>query len=333
MNLFEESLKPVALIDVNKLYRNLDAITARLDGAKAFAVVKSDAYGHGIALAEKMRDKVYGFAVAGVDEGVALRFMGIDNPVLALLPLAPSELRTAADYGISVVCADEQSAEAILKSKLPELSVHLKVDTGMNRLGFCDFKSFTRSLKMLARAENVSLDGIFSHFKNAACRSDCEMQFEAFAPYANAFRDYSSGLRHIAASGGLLQGGFNLDAVRVGILAYGYKPFNAQIDVQPIMKIVAPEISRRRFSDGDRCLYNAAVEAGEFSLVEYGYADGLPRRYAPTRCMNLSYEPTRGGVAVIMDDAEKTAERYGTICYEVLVSAARNLKKVYIGDA
>lgn len=328
-----DSYEPIAIVDVAKLFKNLLAVKLLAKNSKVYAVVKSDAYGHGIELAKFIDSQVDGFAVQNVDEGMKLRFLGVSKPIMLLLPLTSSQLAIASRYDLSVPCYSTENAETLAQfSKKMRITVNFKIDTGMNRLGFVENGQFLSSLKLLSNCPNVVINSLYSHFANAEIVFDCEKQMEKFLFFQKIFDDYSDGFKHISASGGLIHQKFNLDAVRVGIMLYGYKPFNCDVELFPILKIVAPTLKDCKFCGTEKCLYNATTKSGEFSLVEYGYSDGLFRNSEINRCMNLSYvKKTGDNFAVVMSDAEKIAKENKTISYEALVKCARHLKKIYTG--
>lgn len=326
MVICESEYLPYAEISVKKLYGNLEYVTSILNGAKLFCVVKSDAYGHGMQIARYMDKFCYGFAVSRLDEAVALRYLGIRKCIIMLLPVSQSELRIAADYDVTLTCDSlfrlKQTADFDRK-----LKVFLKADTGMKRFGFSDLNEFESAVIFAENNKKVRVEGVYSHFYNAESNDDCLSQLKKFSRFSDVFDRRLTGLKHVSASGGLIRG-YTLDAVRVGILCYGYKPFACDAPVKPVMKIYAKPFKKRCFSHGDVCLYNSFVSGGEFSLVNYGYADGLPRTSEPTRCMDVSLVKTTQN-DVVFDDAEIIAKKYGTISYEVLTSCTKRIPIYY----
>ena len=128
--------------------------------------------------------------------------------------------------------------------------------------------------------------------------------------------------------------------VRIGILLYGYKPFESDfVSVKPIMKVYAPLIKKRVIKEGERCLYGqkSATTMENLWLVRCGYADGFFRRQTAllfnNRCMDISavkcQNITDKGV-LVMEDADRLAKDYKTISYEVLVSCTKRAQKIYL---
>lgn len=326
------SFEPVAEIHLNALKRNLTFVKDNLCGEKLFCVVKADGYGHGIEIAKYMDKYADGFAVSKVDEGIKLRFLGISKPILLLTVQGYKEIKLAINYNLILPCESVEYLTFLLENFNSEIYLNLKVDTGMNRLGFCDLDKFESALKIIAKSKNIRLCGVYSHFFNASSLKTTRSQYVLFDKFLKLYDKYFDGDRHISASGGFLQKKYNLDAVRIGLLLYGYVPSGFRAEVFPVMKILTNEVKRKSFLAGDKCLYNFDIESGEYSLINYGYADGLGRNSSPKRCMDICYEKSNGGKVVIMQDANILANKYDTIPYEILVGSARRIKKVYIGD-
>ncbi|MGN0819733.1 MAG: alanine racemase [Christensenellaceae bacterium] len=328
-----DTFEPVATVDVARLKSNLESIISIKNGAKIFAVVKSDAYGHGLKIAEYINAYCDGFCVSKVEEGQTLRHIGVDKTIMLLSPVTGYLLKTAASYNLTVPCYDLKSASEISElSKSRFVSVNMAVDTGMHRLGFDNIEDYARVLKSFADNKNIRLVSVYSHLA-CCCNDDMNRaQVGVFCGYEKLFKRYSDGFSHISASGGLLKG-LTFDAVRTGILMYGYKPFDSDIKVSPIMNVIAKPSQVRTFSQSDRCLYNAKTDGGKYGLVNYGYADGLSRKHTPARCMDFSYEKVLSdGNCSILSDASVFAGREGTITYEILTNCATRLKKVYVNE-
>lgn len=326
------SFEPVAEINLNALKRNLTFVKDNLGREKLFCVVKADGYGHGIEIAKYMDKYADGFAVSKVDEGVKLRYLGISKPIILLTVQGYKEIKLAINYNLILPCESVEYLIFLLQNFSGEIYLNLKVDTGMNRIGFTDLNKFESALKIIAKNKNIRLCGVYSHFFNASCSKTTKSQYALFEKFLSLYDKYFDGDRHISASGGFLQKKYNLDAVRIGLLLYGYAPSGFRAEVFPVMKIITNEVKRKSFLSKDKCLYNFEVDSGEYSLVNYGYADGLGRNSLPKRCMDICYEKSDDGKVVIMQDAKALAEKYNTIPYEILVSSSRRIKKVYIGD-
>ncbi len=306
--------------------------------AKLCAVVKSDAYGHGM---ERVANALYPvcdwFAVSNVAEGLRLRTIGIDKPVLVMVPYL-QDVQRAVSLGLTLAvqdCAQLQAVHLASEQTGRKASVHLVFNSGMNRFG-ADLKDIARILDF-AKNKRVIIDGLFSHYACPDEQLERERAKNKFLLANKLIKDYNSNATcHISASGGFLVGDY-FDMVRIGILLYGYKPFDyPDFKVQPAMSVYAPVISRRSLSKNDGCLYGLTRpnRSADVSIVGYGYADGLPRRPSTNqlgnKCMEASaFFGVGGEYYPVMTNAQSVAEQYGTISYEVLTKCALRAEKIY----
>lgn len=328
-----------AVIDLKSLEYNATLIKNRLpQGVRFCAVVKADAYGHGACECAKALYRLADcFAVALVDEGVALRLSGIDKPILVLIPAARDELDRAIDYGLTLTVSSVSEVNAVNKAagnKGAIVEVHIAFNSGMNRLGV-DSGELPRLIRALKGSRYLRVGGFFSHYacpENDRLRKAATKKFNLSAALIkNAF---PNAVLHISSSGGFLKGEY-FDMVRIGILLYGYKPFQNPFPVKPVMKVYARRLIKRRIKKGELALYGdqPAEKDCEYTVVRAGYADGLFRQKTDglinNRCMDTS-GVTGNFNGVIMGNAEKTAKSVGTISYEILCAASSRAEKKYI---
>jgi alanine racemase len=152
----------------------------------------------------------------------------------------------------------------------------------------------------------------------------------------NLVKGYNKNIvSHVSASGGFLQGVY-MDMVRIGIMLYGYTPYPCDFSLKPVMKVYSPVVKNGRAVAGQSLLYGDKLidSDREYSIIRYGYADGLERRQNQTilnnRCMDLSaVSQTKKEWYPVMVNADKTASQYGTISYEVLTKCAVRCHKIY----
>lgn len=334
-----------AYIDLGALKNNALAVKEKLNsGVKFCAVVKADAYGHGACpCANALYSIADCFAVALLEEAIALRQSGIDKEILLLIEPFSCELAAAIRHNLTIAVSSAKKLReiALVSKRLNRaVKVHIKVNTGMNRQGVNGIEEINRILEIASKNPLIKIDGVFSHF---ACPENEKLRNRALDKFllANtAVKGYNNKVTaHISASGGFLSG-VQADMVRIGILLYGYKPFESDlVRVNPVMKVVAPIITKRRLRGGERALYgDYALDCdSDFALVRYGYADGLFRREIDgqinNRCMDLT--AVSGGFdgvneVTVLSDAEKTAKQYNTISYEILCRAASRAEKIYL---
>ena len=359
-----------AEIDMEALEHNYLALREQIPfGCKFLGVVKADAYGHGaVPVARKLEELGCDYlAVACLDEAAELRQAGIGLPIL-ILGVTPAEFTgELVRYDLTQAVGDLELARAYAagaREAGKPLKVHIKVDTGMSRLGFLWDAAVEASLAVAA-LEGLCVEGIFTHF--AAADSDEEFTMEQFTRFltvtdALAEKGLEIPIRHCAASAAVLNYPCtHMDMVRPGIALYGHYPERGMeelCDLRPVMTLKTRVAAVRRVPDGATVSYGRTAKlAGETTLavLPVGYADGFPRllsnegsaliRGIPCPivgrvCMDLcmaaveSVPDVRVGDEVILYgpepvSAEHAADLAGTIQYELLTSVARRVPRVY----
>lgn len=279
----------------NAILRNnlLLARQALQPGVGLYLVVKANAYGHGLAEVAgcAARAGVSGFAVAHMEEAVALRAMHPRATILVLcVPPPDAAAQFLKHHLVPMIAGPEHGAALVaeLRRLRPHnpLPCHVKIDTGMSRLGF-DWRRAAADLSRLAREPELALCGIASHFASAGEIPDqAERQFRRFV---DVVRDCAkSGVnfaqRHISASAGFMHNpSWDLDGVRLGILMYGYPagPERRRINVRPPMQWKTRVLQVKTLPRGRTVGYGqtyALRRAGRIAILGAGYADGYDRR-------------------------------------------------------
>ena len=334
-----------AYINLNILKQNVKNIKAKLNaGVKFCAVVKADAYGHGL---EQVANAIYldahYFAVAIVQEGIRLRQSGIDKDVLVLTSPLSCDIESAVFYGLTLSVDSLDLVEKIekeCKKQSRKIKLHIKFNTGMNRLGVDSFGELESLARRISTSKYLILDGLFSHLGSPQNKKATKLAENKFLLANNLIKGYNNkAICHLSASGGFL---LNIpsDMVRIGILMYGYKPFATnKVKVKHIMKIYAPVLKVRKLKKGEHCLYGnkRLSKAKTVYLVRYGYADGMPRSCIKgqfnNRCMDITAmvgaKATKRGV-LVMGNADAIAKKYNTISYEVLTKCLIRSQKIYL---
>ena len=329
-----------AYIDLRILRQNAIKIKNALNGALFCAVVKADAYGHGApTVANAIYDLADCYAVALLEEGVALRQSGIDKDILVLIPIFSEDVKEAVEYNFTLTVCDIINATMIEKEcakRNKRVKVHLKYDTGMHRFGAPTLRELQKLLRHIdSLCPHLIVSGLYSHFYDAENEEAVKLQLKRFKLAKERIKSYNKKvITHISASGGLLRGAES-EMARIGILLYGYKPFPSdKISVMPIMEIVAPSVKQMKIGKGEHVLYGdyRLKDAEKISLVRYGYADGLTRRSGEVnnRCMDISAVSGVYGEYPVLKNADELAEKEGTISYEILCSAAKRAEKIYL---
>lgn len=297
--MFEDSdmTRPIqASIDLGALRHNFSVARRHAGAARIWAVLKANAYGHGLLrVARALADSADGFALIEIEGAIALREGGLRQPILLLEGFyAADELPLIAEHGLTPVIHSPHQVEMLIASPLAEgvrLPVYLKLNTGMNRLGLND-DELPHAVNSLNAAAHIGAITLMTHFADA----DCGKHGPGISAQMSRLDVMRSGLTHpasIANSAAILRYpeslGNDRDWVRAGIMLYGSSPFPdlssaATLDLQPAMTLTSALIAVRDLVPGDRIGYggtfiaNAPMRVG---VVACGYADGYPRQ-APT---------------------------------------------------
>ncbi|NNM62257.1 MAG: alanine racemase [Steroidobacteraceae bacterium] len=276
-----------ATIDTSALRHNLQVVRRRAPGARVMAVVKANAYGHGLVAVARALDGADAFAVARVDEGLALRRAGIGKPVVLLEGVFDAHQLAAAgaaDFDLVVHCVEQ--IELLRASAGTAFKVWLKLDTGMNRLGVrpADFAAAREALSVLA-----AVRGPVNAFTHLACAD--EPGREVTAHQLRRFAAATAGLpgeRSIANSAAVLNfPGARADWVRPGLLLYGVSPMadarGADHGLKPVMTLRSRIIALKWVEAGESVGYGGTWTASRrtrLAIAAAGYGDGYPRNLA-----------------------------------------------------
>jgi alanine racemase len=272
--------------DLGAMRANLALARARAPGAKSWAVVKANAYGHGLLRAARAFEAAEGFALLDLNEAVRLREAGVRQPILLLEGLfEAADLAVVAEHSLSVVIHDTAQIEMLESGGVPTRTpVYLKINSGMNRLGF-SAAEFPAVLERLRRCKAVGTITLMSHFSDADGPAGVAEQLKRFSK-ATAKLDLPVSLANSAAL--LRYPQTHADWVRPGIMLYGASPFDNQsaeeTGLQPVMTLSSALISIQDLKTGESTGYGSLFKAERptrIGVVACGYADGYPR-HAPT---------------------------------------------------
>ena len=269
---------------------------------KTMAVIKTDAYGHGAVMVAKALEQigVDAFAVATVEEGVELREHGVTEPILILGHVFPDMLKEAIDHELTMAVFNEGNAVmlSIVAGTIGKTAhIHLKLDTGMGRIGFVpheegseERKEVLNTIEGIFQLPNLSVDGIFTHFAKADWADKTFME-EQIALFKSTVADLEArgldlGIRHMCNSAaGLEKDDDFFDMVRVGITVYGLWPSDEvdmeKIDLRPGMSLVSHVSNVKTvgpgFPVGYGSTYVTTKDRTVIATVPVGYGDGYPR--------------------------------------------------------
>jgi len=259
--------------------------------AKAWAVVKADAYGHGLLrVATALADMADGYALLDLSEAVALRDAGLRQPILLLEGFfGADDLSICAEYGLIPAIHRIEQLQMIRDAALPErLPIYLKLNTGMNRLGFT-LDQLPVLKHELAASSAVGPVTLMTHFAEADGDRGIDWQLECFEEMKGNWPEAASFAVSMANSAAILRHQQTAhDWVRPGIMLYGGSPFAdeaaANFDLKPVMTLRSHILAVQDIATGERVGYGGMFVAGRptrVGIVACGYADGYPR-HAPS---------------------------------------------------
>ena len=275
-----------ASIDLAALRHNHAVARRHAAGARLWTVVKANAYGHGLLrVARALADVADGYALIELDGAVALRQAGLTQPILMLEGFYGSdELPLFVQHRLSPVLHNIEQVRALVSAPLAEpLQVHVKLNTGMNRLGL-NADELPAALALLRTAPQVAALTLMTHFADADGERGVAGQMQAAAAMrAGSGADHAFSAANSAALLGYPQ--TLADWARPGIMLYGSSPFPDRtgagaLGLRPVMTLATELIAVRKLAAGDRVGYGGlftAPQAMRIGIAACGYADGYPR--------------------------------------------------------
>lgn len=290
-------LRGYAEVDLDAIIENMNHMKANIaKETKMIGVIKTDGYGHGsIPIAECLEpiDYMYGFAVATAEEAHILRMAGIRKPILILGYTFPYSYEMLAREAIRPAVFREDSiaelSEAAKKAGKP-IQVHIKVDTGMGRIGITPDEQGLDFVDKLNRAEGIRIEGIFTHFSRAdeTDKTSAHKQLEKFQNFIDLIKDRLGiiiPVKHCSNSAGILElPEANMDVVRAGITLYGLYPSNeVQRDIVPLkpaLSLYSRIVYIKTLHAGQSVSYGGTFTAEremQIATIPLGYGDGYPR--------------------------------------------------------
>jgi len=274
-----------ATFDAAALRNNLAVARARAPDSRAWAVVKANAYGHGLLRAVDALAAADGFALLDLEEAVRLRDAGVRKPILLLEGFfSLDDLAVVVEHGLAVVVHSEEQVDMLAAASFPtRVPLYLKLNTGMNRLGF-SAEAFGIALERLQGCRMAGEITLMTHFADADGERGVREQLERFDRVTQGI----AGPRSLANSAALLRfPETHADWVRPGIMLYGCSPFADEsaerLGLQPAMTLASELLAVRELAAGERIGYGGAFVAPRrmrIGVVACGYADGYPR-HAP----------------------------------------------------
>lgn len=294
-------MRPTVLeVNLTQLKKNLENIRAHVAPAKVLVVLKANAYGHGVdGVAPFIAPFADYIGVALVEEAIHLREIGIAIPILVMGGTLPEQLPYFFEYDLTLAASSLDlliAAEQLAASTRKQLKVHLKIDTGMERIGVREYEAEPFIEKALA-CSHLDVEGIFTHFANSETADDklsdlgkvkASLQLERFEEVLSIYEKRSEPtprIRHTANSGAtLLLPQSHYDMVRPGVLFYGVYPgrdIEKTIDVKPALTWKSKVSYSKITQPGRGVSYGSlwqAESAARIATIPCGYADGYFRR-------------------------------------------------------
>jgi len=364
-------MRPTYLeINLSQLKRNVEAIRKYVTPAKVMPMIKANAYGHGVdEVARFLEPSVDYFGVAILEEGIQLRELGVTKPILVAGGTLPEQVVLFAEYNLTLTGSSIELldvAEEVSRSTGKRIKTHLKIDTGMERVGVHEYEAesfIERSLKL----KHVEVEGLYTHLANSedADLIHPRLQLERFQEVLHIYKKLSEPhppLRHMANSAAILQFPESyFDLVRPGLMTYGVYPAGVMqsVEIAPALtwrsRVAYAKITKpgRPVSYGS--LWQAEAES-RIVTIPCGYGDGYFRRMTNRAqvvvnkkkypqvgriCMDQFMvnvgddEAQVGDEVVLLGDgisAYDLAEWAGTNEYEVLTNISARVPRVFVTD-
>lgn len=325
-----------ARIDLDAIASNMDRMKQNLNpNSKIMAVIKADGYGHGaVQIAQMLEnvDYIWGFAVATLDEAVVLKSEGIKKPILVLGCVFPDQYMEMLKNDIRMNVYTEEMAESISQMASREgmtAHMHIKLDTGMTRLGFDRSEESVEAIARIASMQNVCMEGIFTHFAKAdeADKNFTKKQIEDFVWMTEKLKEKNVEFQyeHCANSAAIIDvPEANFDLVRAGISTYGLYPSEEvkkeNVSLKPALALKSHVAFVKEIEVGTPISYGGTYVSEhnmKIATIPVGYADGYPRNLS-----NVGYVLIRGKKAPIV----------GRVCMDQFMVDVTDIDGVSFGD-
>lgn len=323
-----------ANISLDAIHHNLQQVKNKISKSSSLmAVIKADGYGHGAGMIAKYCDDVIdSYAVAIVEEGIALRQEGFTKPILLLGYTHHSQYGKLIDYNLIPAIFSYEMAKPLsdLAVELEKtVKIHIKLDTGMSRIGFDDSDKSVEEIVKISNLPNIEIDGMFSHLARAdeTDKSYAQAQFERYMTFTKKLESKGVKIpnRHISNSAAIMElSEMNLEIVRSGIITYGLYPSEEvdknELDIIPAMELKTHISYIKTLPKGVAVGYGGTYITKDETVVAtipIGYADGYPR--------SLS---NKGEVLI----KSKRAPIIGRVCMDQLMVDVTHIDNPVVGD-
>ncbi len=325
-----------ARIDLDAIATNIERMKKNLNtDTQIMAVIKADGYGHGaVQIAQMLEtiDYVWGYAVATLDEAIVLKSEGMKKPILVLGCVFPDQYMEMLKHNIRMNVYTEEMAEAISQMASREgktAYMHIKLDTGMTRLGFETGNESVNAIHRISSLKNVCMEGIFTHFAKAdePDKSFTEKQMQDFVWMTKELKNLGVTFEyeHCANSAAIIDvPNAHFDLVRAGISTFGLYPsedvHKENVNLKPAMALKSHVAFVKKIEPGTPISYGGTFVSEEpmtVATIPVGYADGYPRNLS-----NVGYVLIRGRKAPIV----------GRVCMDQFMVDVTHIDGVSFGD-
>lgn len=325
-----------ARIDLDAIEYNIEMMKHNIkDGVKMLSVIKTDGYGHGAVQIAKLlspKEYIWGFAVATLDEAVVLRNGKIDKPVLVLGCVFPDQREVMINEDIRMTVYTEEMAREVseLAVKMGKKAyIHIKLDTGMSRLGFLISEESAARIAAISKMPNLVLEGLYTHFAKAdeTDKTFTKKQIEDYLYMKKALEDKGVVFTyyHCSNSAGIIDvREANMDLVRAGISTYGLYPSGevskANVPLKPALELISHVAHVKWVEAGAPVSYGGTYitsKKTKIATIPVGYGDGYPRSLS-----NKGYVLIHGQKAAII----------GRVCMDQFMVDVTEIEEVKFAD-
>ena len=364
----ERYYRACATINLDAIYDNIVNLSKRLKkGTKIIAVVKTDGYGHGaIPIAKTIDELVSAYGVATVDEAINLRRHDVTKPVIVIGYTHESQLDRLVSYDIRPTVFTLEMGKAVSEAAVREnkvAKIHIKIDTGMGRIGFRPTEESADVIKRISELPNIQIEGMFTHFARADeyDKTSTKQQYALFTEMINKLeeRGIEIPVKHCSNSAAMMElPDFNLDAVRAGIAMYGLYP-SEEVDKElvkltPALGLRSHIAYIKEIHKGDTISYGGTFVAEKdmkVATIPLGYGDGYRRSLSNNGRANIlgrvcmdqfmvdvtDMDARKDDTVILLGksgdeeiSAEKLAEMAGlTFNYEIVCDIGKRIPRVF----
>ncbi len=356
-------------IDLNAILSNYQTFDKLHANKTVISVIKANGYGLGsVKIAQHLMEHGASFfAVATLDEAIELRMHGIKAKILILGVIPPTDINKAIQHRVALTVPSKAWLKESIKNISDEndkaLWLHLKLDTGMGRLGMKDVEEYQEVVDIISKYEDLVFEGVYTHFASADEPGDSMAnQYQLFQNIVNQV-DKPPYIHTQNSAGSLLMDGQFCNAIRLGISLYGYYPSeyvnqNVKVHLKPSTQLVSEIVQTKTLNEGESVSYGStftATEPTRIAILPIGYADGYLRSMQGAFvnvngnqcevigrvCMDQTIvkvpDTVKVGDKVILLDnhsdtnqsVEALAKKQDTINYEILCNLSRRLPRIY----